>query len=271
MAFFQLWCSNPNLLLLYFQKQETWRTRQYEISPYFWCISPEQSHCWKVPVLYIMIKKFALTEAAFPLAPREVSRGKCHLAIAALFPVLRRQRTFTSVWLLSFQSLSLPLGFSKSSSAQKRAPCPITQLFFWLWALVPACPTYSLLTFMPMSGPMLLWLLTGFMSLLTLVPCCHPVISSSHRPEQGLPPCLQLQGKEQQLLKWSIPIKPSLMADLLVWEISTNKGRWKCNFSSRVLGIFLLCLISFKVSAFMCKHVKEDFFLSQNLFSPKDM
>lgn len=99
-----------------------------------------------------------------------------------------------------------PLG-PKSSSAQETAPCPLNP-FFWLWALVPACPTYPLLTFMLMSGRIMLhptlahhWLYVTP----ELVPCCHPVISSFHGPEQGLPPCLQLQGKEQQLLKWRVP------------------------------------------------------------------
>lgn len=72
-------------------------------------------------------KKLALTEAVFPLTPMEISRGKCHLTTAV--PLLRRQRAFTSAWLLCFQSLSLALGFSKSSSAQEPAPCPITQSF----------------------------------------------------------------------------------------------------------------------------------------------
>lgn len=100
-----------------------------------------------------------------------------------------------------------PLG-PKSSSAQETPPCPITQSFL---LTLGSCSSLSHL-----SSPHLhadVWQDNAHPPLAhhwlyvtpELVPCCHPVISSSHGPEQGLPPCLQLQGKEQQLLKWRVP------------------------------------------------------------------
>lgn len=109
------------------------------------------------------------------------------------------------------------------------SPCPpqligwlhvqVTQPFFCLWALIPACHTYSLLTFTLMSSPILSWLLIGFMSLggprPLLSPCCFFLPAAcTHGSRQGLPPSLQLQGKVQ--LSEVSQDKPSLTADLSV-------------------------------------------------------
>ena len=167
------------------------------------------------------------------------------------------------------------------SQSLQSIPCPpqltgwlyaqIIQPFFWLWA-VPACLTYSLLGFMLMSSPILPWLRIGFMSLLALARCCHPAVSSSQLPvpmghgKDWLPPCLQLQGKVQQLLKqsfprWTKPNRLGLLSEKFQLKQLTDKGRRKCSFAWRILDILLLSLISLKIPALTCKNIKRTFFL----------